>query len=174
MHMSVSKLMWLRRCKFLIRNRGKVQYQFPGTPSSPICSVVQYQQPKPTPNWMPGSAVRKIYPQIFYSYRQISWRFHFERVVARHSFVFHFLRSSVRKTCNAVKRYSPGPQFECQQGYRLSRQRLSCLFSVSIHKWRAVNLKQSHSLPNHHSWSYFSHSKLLIFIDKRKQFYLRW
>jgi hypothetical protein len=174
MHMSVNKLKWIRRCKFLIRYRGKVQYQFHDTPWTPICSVVQYQQPKSTPNWMPGSAVGKIFPQIFYSYRQISWRFHFKRVVARHSFIFHFPRSSVRKKCNAVKCHSPGTQFECQPGYRLSRQRLSCLFSVSIHKWRAVNLKQSHFLPNYHSWSYSLHSKLLIFIDKRTKFYLLW
>jgi len=135
---------------FFIRYRKEVQYQSHDTPWTPICSVVQYQQPKPTPNWMPGSAVGKIFPQIFYSYRQISWRFHFKGVVARHSFIFHFPRSSVRKTRSAVKRYSPGTQFECQPGYRLYRQRLSCLFSVSIHKWRAVSLKQSHSLANHH------------------------
>jgi hypothetical protein len=168
--MSVNKLKWLRRCNFLIRYGDKIQYQFQARPASPICSVVKYQQPKSTPYWMPGSAVGKIFPQIFYSYRQISWRFHFKRVVARHSFIFHFPRSSVRKTRNAVKRYSPGTQFECQPGYRLVRQRLSNLFSVSIPKWWAVNFKHSHSLPNYHSWSYSLHSKLLIFTDKRMQF----
>ena len=160
---------------FLIRYRGKFLYQFQDTPASSICSDVQNQKPKSDPKRMPESAVGK---KSFLNYftpidkshdvftLNVSWPFiHFSS---------NFLAVPFGKRATIWKRYSQGTQFEYHPGYRLPRQRLSCFFSVSIYKWRAGNLKQSHSLPNHHSWSYSFHSKLLTFTDKRMQFYLRW